>query len=240
MAVLPERLWKLQSELLQLRELEGALSEKPADFAELDERFSTSASELASLEAKLEEMQKSRRETERELQSQQEVLVRYQGQLMQVKNQQQYAAAWKEIDTARKGVKELEDAALQKMQEIEELEARISSARSELEPLAEEHKASHKKWQNSLGDLRRKRDGVKERISDIEKDVPPNVLKEFHGIAKQRGGVAMTRVVGSSCESCRVNIRPALYQQLRRGDLTRCEGCRRMLYVETEQVAVDS
>lgn len=237
MAALPEQLWKLQSELSRLHELERGLSERPAGFAEVDDRLHQAQQALTALRAKADESQKQRRELDRELQVEQEALNRYQGQLMQVKNQQQYAAAWKEIDMARRKVKELEDAALQRMQELEEIEGKISEGERELEPLEQEHKASYESWQSSLGDLRSEAEEVRKRIEEIGKTVPPAVLREFHRVAEQRGGVAMARVTRSSCEGCRVNIRPALYQQLRRGELTRCEGCRRMLFVETETVA---
>ena len=44
---------------------------------------------------------------------------------MQVKNQQQYAAAWKEIDATRKQVKELEESELKKMTDIEALQRQL-------------------------------------------------------------------------------------------------------------------
>lgn len=237
MSELTERLWKLQNETSSLRKIEQALTNKPADFAEIDERYEAARRDIGLLEQALEGLQKDRRELERQLEVEQESLTRYQGQLMQVKNQQQYAAAWREIDTARKQVKEIEDAALQNMQQIEETEQKLASARSDLAPLEEEHGAAYEVWQSSLGDLREEQGEVRKRIGELEAKIPPNVVKEFRRIGDQRGGVAMARVVGSACEGCRVNVRPAVAQQLRRGELTRCEGCSRMLYMASEPVS---
>lgn len=240
MGALTEQLWELQAEVTRLREIERSLSDRPEFFAEVDDRYQNAKQELARGEQKLEELQKLRRELDRELQTEQEALARYQGQLMQVKNQQQYAAAWKEIDTARKKLKELEDAALARMQEIEEVEQGLATGRSELAPLEQEHNEAYARWQSSLGDQRTKADEVKARIAAIEPKIPQPILREFHRIREQRNGVAVARVMRSACEACRVTIRPAVTQQLRRGELMRCEGCRRILYLEPDPVAAQA
>ena len=36
----------------------------------------------------------------------------------------------------------------------------------------------------------------------------------------------------ASCIACRTRIRPALMQQLKRGELVFCEGCHRILHLE--------
>ena len=237
MAALTEQLWELQTEVSRLQELERALSSRPDSFAAIDDRLAAEKLELSRSEQKLEELQKVRRDLDRELAAEQEQLARYQGQLMQVKNQQQYAAAWKEIDTARKKLKELEDTALARMQEIEEVEQGMATRRTDLAPLEKEHSDAYDQWQASLGDLRAQAEALKSRIAAIEPSIPQPILKEFHRIREQRNGLAVARVVGSACEGCRVNIRPAVTQQLRRGELMRCEGCRRILYLEPDRVA---
>lgn len=237
MAGLSEQLWELQTEVSRLQEVEQALTSRPDYFAEVDDRYQQAKLELARGEKKLEELQKLRRDLDRELQVEQEALTRYQGQLMLVKNQQQYAAAWKEIDTARKTLKELEDAALARMQEIEEVEQQLAAGRSALEPVEQEHREAYERWQASLGDQRARADELKAKIASLEPGIPKPLLQEFHRIRSQRNGLAVARVLGSSCEGCRVTVRPAVAQQLRRGELMRCEGCRRILYLEPHPVA---
>ena len=105
-----EKLWELQTVLSQLADREKAMSVKPEAFAAVDREYQASNEEMERLNQSLETLGKERRRVEGELSDQQELLKKYQGQLMQVKNQQQYAAAWKEIDAARKHVKELEES----------------------------------------------------------------------------------------------------------------------------------
>ena len=73
---------------------------------------------------------------------------------------------------------------------------------------------------------------MKEHAASIESKLPDRLKREFHQIFKQRQGIAVARVINDSCSACRTRIRPALFQQLKRGELVRCEGCNRVLYLE--------
>ncbi|HEU4520874.1 MAG TPA: C4-type zinc ribbon domain-containing protein, partial [Thermoanaerobaculia bacterium] len=166
------------------------------------------------------------------LMDQQELLKKYQGQLMQVKNQQQYAAAWKEIDATRKHVKELEDSVLKSMSETEGFQTQLDERQAGHGELKARYDAAYGEWQASLGDLRKEAEALRKKAEAIEATIPPRLRDEFHKIYRQRQGVAVAPVVSDSCSACRTRIRPALFQQLKRGELARCEGCHRILHVE--------
>jgi len=151
---------------------------------------------------------------------------------MLVKNQQQYAAAWKEIDATRKQVKELEDSDLKMMGDMESLQSDLDQRRSGSADLKSRWDTAHDAWQHSLGDLRAEVEKLKERSAKIESQLSDRLKQDFFRIFKQRQNVAVARVVNDSCSACRTRIRPALFQQLKRGELVHCEGCHRILYVE--------
>jgi predicted nucleic acid-binding Zn-ribbon protein len=92
--------------------------------------------------------------------------------------------------------------------------------------------AAHDAWQHSLGDLRAEVEKLKERSVKIESALSDRLKQDFFRIFKQRQNVAVARVVNDSCSACRTRIRPALFQQLKRGELVHCEGCHRILYLE--------
>jgi predicted nucleic acid-binding Zn-ribbon protein len=227
-----ERLWELQSVLTQIADREKQLGAKPESFAAVDRELETANEEVGKLTASLETLSKERRRVEGELSDQQELLKKYQGQLMQVKNQQQYAAAWKEIDATRKHVKELEDSALKTIGEVDGLQAQLDERQSGHDALKARWEAAHGAWQHSLSDLRGEVETLKRKVAQIEEPIPDAVKREFYRIFKQRQGVAVAPTLSDSCSSCRSRIRPALQQQLKRGELVYCEGCHRILYVE--------
>ncbi len=227
-----EKLWELQGVLSQVSDREKQLASKPESFAALDRQWEAANEEMTRLEAGIESLSKERRRADGELADHQELLKKYQGQLMQVKNQQQYAAAWKEIDAMRKQVKELEDADLKIMGDIEALQEQLDERRTSSIDLKARWDEAHAAWQSSLGDLRGEVAQHKKKQEAIEAGMSQRLRDEFHKIFRQRQGVAMARVISDSCNACRSRIRPALMQQLKRGELVYCEGCHRILYLE--------
>ena len=101
--------------------------------------------------------------------------------------------------------------------------------------LKERWDKEYETWQHSLGDLRSEVGTLEQRAETIEAALPEQLSREFHRIFKQRQGVAMAKVANDTCSACRSRIRPALFQQLKRGDLVYCEGCHRILYLEPTQ-----
>ncbi|HEX9163456.1 MAG TPA: C4-type zinc ribbon domain-containing protein [Thermoanaerobaculia bacterium] len=230
-----EKLWELQTVLSQLGEHEKQMAVKPEAFAAVDDEYQAVNEEMTRLTESLEQMAKERRRVDGELNDQQELLKKYQGQLMQVKNQQQYAAAWKEIDAARKHVKDLEDSSLKSMSDAEAVQKQIDERRSGHDDLQARYDKAHAEWQSSLGDLRKEAEELRGRAAAIEATLPERLRNEFHKIFRQRHNVAVAHVVNESCSSCRSRVRPALIQQLKRGELVFCEGCHRILYLEKNQ-----
>ncbi|MGZ4777922.1 MAG: zinc ribbon domain-containing protein [Thermoanaerobaculia bacterium] len=209
-----DKLWELQTVMSQLADREKQMSVKPESFAAIDREYQGASDEMIRLEESHEAMAKERRRVDGELSDQQELLRKYQSQLMQVKNQQQYAAAWKEIDATRKHVKELEERRTGHV----DLKSRYDTA--------------HGEWQHSLGDLRAESEQLKKKASEIESTLAEPLRREFHRVFKQRGGIAVSRVINDSCSSCRTRIRPALLQRLKRAEMVACEGCSRILFLE--------
>ena len=227
-----EKLWELQTVLTALAEREKQLNSKPESFAAVDREWQAANAETEKLQQQIDVLSKERRRVDGELSDEQELLKKYQGQLMQVKNQQQYAAAWKEIDATRKHVKELEDSELKTMTDIEALQKQLDERGVGSVALKERWDAEHDRWQHSLGDLRSEAEALRTRAETLESALPERVRREFQRIIKQRGGVAVVKIANDSCSSCRTRVRPALYQQLKRGELVYCEGCHRILYLE--------
>lgn len=227
-----EKLWELQTVLSSLAEKERGLHDRPEGFAAIDREYQASAAENERLTHRLEELATARRAAESELQDAQEVLKKYQGQLMQVKNQLQYAAAWKEIDTSRRRVKELEDQLLTGMGDIEVAESALEERRAPHEELRARYETEYEAWQHSLGDLRGEIEATRKTVERIETGIPEKLKKQFYRIHQQRQGVAMAKVVERSCSQCRVRVRPQVIQQLKRGELEICEGCHRFFYLE--------
>lgn len=227
-----DKLWELQTILTALNEREKQMAVKPESFAAIDSEYQAANEEMTRLQQQIDTLAKERRRVEGELSDQQELLKKYQGQLMQVKNQQQYAAAWKEIDAARKHVKELEESDLKNMGEAEGLQTQLDQRSAGHADLQSRYDTAHAEWQHSLADLKKEAEDLRKRAEAVEASLPDRLKNEFYRIYKQRQQIAVARVINDTCSSCRTRVRPALSQRLKRGELLSCEGCHRMLYWE--------
>lgn len=227
-----DKLWELQSVLTQLNDREKQMSVEPESYASVNREYTAAKEEIARLDEQLEALAKERRRVEGELSDQQELLKKYQGQLMQVKNQQQYAAAWKEIDATRKHVKELEESDLKNMGEAEGLQKQRDERTESSAGLQVRHDAEYAAWQASLTGLRKEAGQLRDRVAKVEASIPDPLKREFHRIYKQRNHIGVAIVTNDTCSACRTRIRPALAQQLKRGEMVHCEGCHRILYLE--------
>lgn len=231
MAQVLERLWELQQAMSELGERERQLSEKPEPFATTDREFGEAMTAIEALKTRKDELDAKRREVERTLAEEQEVLQKYESQLMQVKNQIQYAAAWKEIDVARKKVKENEDQLLELMGQIEAIDTELAERDTAMAPLKERHDTEYAEWQGSLGGIRELVDKAREAIAEIEKEIPDKLRREFHKLFDRRQGIAVSVIENDACSACRFRIRPAVAQQVRRGEIIMCDSCSRIIYL---------
>lgn len=227
-----DKLWELQTVMTALNEREKQMSVKPDSFAAIDREYQTANDEMTSLQGQIDTLAKERRRVDGELSDQQELLKKYQGQLMQVKNQQQYAAAWKEIDATRKHVKDLEESVLKNMTETDGLQQQLDERKGGHEALQGKYDQAHSDWQHSLSDLRTEAEGLKKRAEQIEATLPERLRNEFQKIYRQRQQIAVSRVNVDTCSACRTRVRPQVAQQLKRGELVHCEGCHRILFIE--------
>jgi uncharacterized protein len=227
-----EKLWELQQAMSELGAREKQLTTKPEPFAGTDREYTEASSTIEGLKAQREVLEKTRRETERNLEVEQETLQKYESQLMKVKNQMQYAAAWKEIDTARKKVREMEESLLSTMSEIERIDEDLAQRETTLAPIREKYEEQYREWQDSLAGIREEAERVREKISQIETLIPETLKKQFYRIFEHRQGVAVTTIENNACNACRFKVRPAVSQQVKRGEVIFCDQCRRIIYVE--------
>jgi len=230
-----DKLWELQTVLTALNEREKQMSVKPEAFAAIDREYQTANEEMTRLQGQIDTLVKERRRVDGELSDQQELLKKYQGQLMQVKNQQQYAAAWKEIDATRKHVKDLEESVLKNMTETDGLQQQLDARKGGHDALQAKYDEAHSEWQHSLSDLKAEAVKLEARAKQVETTIPERLRNEFHKIYRQRQQIAVARVNTDTCSACRTRVRPQVAQQLKRGEFVHCEGCHRILYLERPQ-----
>jgi uncharacterized protein len=137
-----------------------------------------------------------------------------------------------EIETTERRISEHEDALLEVLERVEELEGRVEALgtaqedeRTRVEELTLARDAAAKGILVEQGELGAQR----QRQAD---DLPSELLTRYETASARAGGTGVGERVGNACTACRIEMSMADVGQLYAGPpLTTCPQCRRLLVV---------
>ena len=151
--------------------------------------------------------------------------------MMQVQTSREHQALLKEIEDAKKLIRDTEDQLLQVMEQAEQAEAEAVELENvcagEKELLAEENE----KVATAVKRLNTRRKTVFNKRNKLAKDVQDSVMKRYDKLLKKRNGVAVVQVVDGVCQGCFMAIPPQQFNEIRKGEqMHSCPTCQRIFY----------
>ena len=235
--MLPEldRLIRLQRLETATAEAQDAIEGVPAERDALDARLEARGAELEGIRHRVAEHRAARQETENALAQVQTRLTRYKDQLMAVKTNKEYHAMQAEIAAAEADVARLEDQVLEQMLRTDELTTAVADAeraQSDERTAVETEREALEERQRELAARVERHAG--ERAALVG-ELPAPVAALFDTLSRGRKGLAVAEARDGRCLSCRVRLRPQLYNNVRLNrSLIQCESCQRILYYRAE------
>lgn len=226
-------LLELQKTDQDLHELEQYKVDIPNQLETMETVQSEAETRLADQETKVAEIDKNRRQYERDLQAAQEQIKKYQGQLYSVKTNKEYDALQAEIQAQKNRISELEDAILQLISDAETEQEALETIRGETESLIERFSEERTTLQSRLSavdeDVAVKLDERKRMATRVENPV----LKVYDRIRRNLRGMTVVPVKKGACSGCFHVIPLQVVMQIRQGrKLVSCESCGRILILE--------
>jgi predicted nucleic acid-binding Zn-ribbon protein len=227
------QLVKLQELALEIQAAQMVVESAPAKIDEAEGRFRERNAEYVAIKERYEAVEADRNSRQLELGTLEETRKHYQDSLMQVKNQREYAAVLKEIDAAKAGIGEHEEAILSSMDEVEtlkvDLEARAAHIESE-RMIVEKERAE---IEAAVLDAQARIARAAAERADIESTLPAALVANVKRVEERRKGIFLVQVERESCSACHVRLRPQVYQEIRQASkIHMCGSCRRYLYTE--------
>lgn len=236
MASVKEQLRKMvriQELVLEAQAARSVVEGAPARIEEAEGRFRDRNAEYVAIKDRHDAIESDRKARSAELVELEDARKKFMDSLMQVKNQREYAAVLKELDTVKARIGENEEVILKSMEELEglrgEMESRASHIESERKIVAKEHADVEAEVAEAGKTLER---CEKER-DEIERVLPPELVRNIHRVEDGRRGLFLVRCEQEACSACHVRVRPQVYSEIRQATkLHVCSNCKRYLYWE--------
>ena len=228
-----QKLIALQNLDTTIRKLEKDQQATPERRAEIEREFDQRAFEIRALENRRDEAKHTRARLENEVMEQKGRAERAERNLMSSKKPDEYTAAIREADAARKQISTTETQILEQMEQLEQAEAALNERADEIASLKTDREAKLKTFDDESGTIGERLAIARKEREEVFANLPKPMSALYARIgARIRDGVAVAEARNRSCSACFMSLRPQMMAEIRRGDeIITCDNCGRILYV---------
>jgi uncharacterized protein len=238
-----QQLVALQNLDATIRKLDKDLEAIPQRRAEIEAEFDQRAFEIRALENRRDEAKHNRARLENEVVEQRGRAERAERNLMSSKKQDEYTAAIREADAARKQISTLETQILETMETLEQTEGALKERADEIASLNSDREARLKLFDDETRSQSEQLTAARAEREKVSAALPKAMSSLYSRIsARIRDGVAVAEARNRSCTACFMSLRPQVMAEIRRGEeVITCDNCGRILYyVHTDPMQTDS
>ena len=238
-----QKLIALQNLDTTIRKLETDQEAIPQRRAEIEREFDQRAFEIRALETRRDEAKHTRARLENEVVDQRGRAERAERNLMSSKKQDEYTAAIREADAARKQISALETQILEQLEILEQAEAALNERATEIATLNSDREARLKAFDEESGTIGERLATARKDREEVFANLPKQMSNLYSRIKTRiRDGVAVAEARNRSCTACFMSLRPQVMAEIRRGEeVITCDNCGRILYyVPTESIEADA
>ena len=222
--------------------LQRDLNSIPEQIKQLEANLAKRREEFDKVKTVTDTHEKTVRKAEADLREKEDHLKKAESKMMEVKTNEEYAAAMRENDGTKKEKGVLEEKLLKLISELEEHKGKLKQAES----VYKEFEVKAKAEQKTLEEERKRVSSDYEQLvgkrSTIAKDLEPSVSVLYNRIlGRTRGAGAIALVDNGLCLSCNMRVRPQLYNEvLGCKAVHQCSSCGLLLILPPTQAAEPS
>jgi len=226
-----KQLYQLQEADLELEANEQALRQIASQLGE-SQAMVKARTKLTSENQRLEELKQQQRSLEWEIDSLVTKLAPAQKRLYEgsVKNPKELTNLQHEVEGLKSKREQLEDKALEVMEQVELTETSVTEITNESKRLEAEWQSQQQQLSNNMEELKTTLSDLKCNRETLSISINPEAI-EFYDKLKKRKGSAMAKVEQGICRGCRISLSAAELQQARSGNLVQCSNCGRILFL---------
>ena len=222
----------LQNADTNIRRLQTEIESIPSRRAEIEKEFDQRAFEIRGMEERRDLARHERTRLEAEIFEQKQRAERADRNLMAAKKPEEYTAAIREADAARKQISAFETQVLEQMEISEQAEKELAERAPEVEKLRSEMEAGFKTFDKQAKAQQKLLEQAHEDRERLTRELPKATSALYKRISSRiRDGVAVAEARNGACTACYMALRPQIMSQVRKGDeVITCDNCNRILY----------
>ena len=226
-----KQLYQLQEVDLEIEANEQALHRLVSQLGE-NRAVVEAQTKLTSEQRRLDELKHQQRSAEWEIDSLVSKITAAEEQLYsgRIKNPKELTNLQHEVDILKAKRDQLENKALEIMDQVELAEANVAATGNEFNKLEAE---GHRQQQQLSTDI----EALKSKLSDLSQkrqlmsaEIDPQAVVVYDKLRQQKGQ-AVAKVEQGICRGCRISLPFNELQQARSGNLVQCSSCGRILFL---------
>jgi predicted nucleic acid-binding Zn-ribbon protein len=229
---------ELTEKLVSLQEIDllidGIDNKIKLEQDELDKRISALAdreSHISTLDETINELEKERRTLEDEMSDKIGHVKERQSKMMQVQTTREQTALLKEIEDAKRNVKENEEKIVSIMEQVEKLTAEVTEEKNIMKADKSLVTEATDKVGSAIDSLNKGKKTKQNKRDKQAQAVETARIRKYDLLRDRRNGLAIVNVLDGVCQGCFMNLPPQQYNMLLRGDqLLECPSCQRLIY----------
>ncbi|MFC1972059.1 zinc ribbon domain-containing protein [Chloroflexota bacterium] len=235
---MPEQKMNVAQQVSQLQETDLELEANDKKLNHLTSQLGESAvviqarNRLASAQQNLVELKRQQHTTEGEIEDLTARIAPEDQKLYsgRITNTKELSNIQREVDILKAHRSQLEDKALETMENIEQTDNEVTASAKELSQFETEWQDQQKHLSVDIEQINTILANLRQKRQALSDSIDPQILTLYEKLSKQKG-TAVSRVGQGICGGCRISLSTATMQQVRSGKPVQCTNCGRILYL---------
>jgi len=220
----------------QLVKLSAKKIKLPEKIRKMEEAFQVYKENIELNKRKYDALKVKHGESEAQVKKLNDGMIKTKERLLEVKNNKEYQAMLKEIETAEKTRGNLESQIIALMEEMDKLSILVKKDEETLLQATVKHEEEKKIVEDDLSAVDADTVSWTEKRVGLQNVIPSDLMARYERVKKRNKGVGVIPVWKAVCSGCHMNIPPQLYNELQRSnDLLSCPNCNRIMYFQNQE-----
>jgi uncharacterized protein len=234
--------------LIQLQEIDGKLralveqkKRMPEALANLENKRATIKADLEKSKENLVAAHKNKRDRDKDLEVGVQKVEKLKAHSSEIKNNKEYQALLKEIETAEQENKTVEDDILSLMEKIDAASAAITAAEQQAKDDEAAIQAEQRELGAAISQIEAELNSVEQARQEQVSRIQPAVLAHYQKLLLSKAGIAIAEARGEACSGCYMSIPPQVFVNVKKNEsIITCPQCGRILYYKEAIVQKNS